>query len=103
MENKRYRLLRDLPFVKVGTISELDGISGTIAFKDDNDVYLIDLNKVPKLIKEGWIEEVQEKEFTEKEVIELMEYYRKNYYDCTRCMTPKGTIDMFRKSKRNNS
>jgi hypothetical protein len=74
---KKYRLLKELPGIPVGSISEPakegeNNISFHFPNSDEGYLgYLINTNKFPH-----WVEEVEEKEFTKTEVMEILREYQ---------------------------
>lgn len=93
---KQYRLLKDLPGIKAGAISK-HVYTNCYAFEGETADYIIeegtDFEEVH--IKEGWIEEVEEKEFTRKDVETMMYHYANYYYERSSEKLSPVTVSFF--------
>jgi len=82
---KKYRVTEKHPGLKIDcTISELkyDTIGGfRVILYEDKYMAYIPLSEFEYQIKDGWIEEIQEKEFTKDDVIDILIKYNEGYVE----------------------
>lgn len=61
MSEIKYKLLKELPFCKNGTIGINNDDLLTFWYDNKKDQYIYDLKEIETLIEQGWIEPVYEK------------------------------------------
>jgi len=90
-KEKKYRLLKDLPQIKAGAIFELEKtVTEEVYIPGDCCIWMIgneerraynpkfNAEEMPYLVREGWFEEVEEKDFNSNKQIRMFcEDYRK--------------------------
>lgn len=82
MSEIKYKLLKELPFCEVGTISFTDNIGQIVFNNTTDDQYYFEKENIPKLIEQGWIKEYKPK--SQKELAnELLNNYSEKYSSLT--------------------
>lgn len=78
MSEIKYKLLKELPFCKVGDIGVIKNNNGInllkFTYNNNNDYYVYDIQEIQTLIEQGWIEEYKPK--TQEEIFrDLISFY----------------------------
>ena len=99
----KYRVTEKHPYLKEGILFEL------VCESADHGYHVFNIGTIQESLaaginddwlRNGWIEEIQETEFTENDIINFANFYKQNYGERQLGMTMKTALDFWVKTEK---